>query len=322
MATEVTKIIDPDGGTGHDYDSLFDWEAAQQGDLTGARDEIAVACCRCTGGTADTTAVTIDGWTTSATQYIKIWTDPAETYRHDGKWNAAKYRVVASVGNGAPIRLSTANVKVIGIQSHQTQVWGSSVAFLFGATDLTLESCVGKSVVSYVYSCSEYARCSVINCISMGGSHGFGYRTGVTLYNCTATGSGVGFSNGYSPATAYNCLEYNNTTGFGIEGTPSGTLYNCASEDSTADNQGGSGNRVDQIFTFVDGANGNFHLASNDAGAIGYGLSNPGSGLFSNDIDGQTRSGSWDIGADQYVSAAVQQFLFNQRRPIKAALRR
>ena len=94
MATEVVKVIDPDSGSGYDYDSLYDWEAAQQGDLTGARDEIAVAKCRCTGGTADTTAVTIDGWTTSATDYIKIWTDPSESYRHNGTWQTGnKYRL-------------------------------------------------------------------------------------------------------------------------------------------------------------------------------------------------------------------------------------
>jgi len=43
MATTVTKIIDPDNGSGTDYTSLSAWEAGQQGDLTGVRDEIAVA---------------------------------------------------------------------------------------------------------------------------------------------------------------------------------------------------------------------------------------------------------------------------------------
>jgi len=59
MATTVAKVVDPDVGSGYDYDSAYDWEVAQQGDLTGARNEIAVAKCRCTAGTADTTSVTI-----------------------------------------------------------------------------------------------------------------------------------------------------------------------------------------------------------------------------------------------------------------------
>ena len=55
---------------------------------------IAVATCRSTGGTADTAAVDIDGWTTSATNYIKIWTDPDDVYgRHGGKWDEGKYRL-------------------------------------------------------------------------------------------------------------------------------------------------------------------------------------------------------------------------------------
>ena len=83
MATEVVSVVDKDNGSGTDYLSLSLWESNEQGDLTGVRDEIAIAKCRCTGGTADT-SVSIDGWTTSSTQYIKIWTDPAESYRHAG----------------------------------------------------------------------------------------------------------------------------------------------------------------------------------------------------------------------------------------------
>ena len=79
MATTVTKIVDPDNGTGTDYTSLSAWEAGMQKDLVSA-DEISVAKCRCTGGTADTTAFSINGWTTDATRYIKIWTDPSEGY--------------------------------------------------------------------------------------------------------------------------------------------------------------------------------------------------------------------------------------------------
>ncbi|MDP2830585.1 MAG: hypothetical protein Q8O21_00800 [bacterium] len=38
---------------------------------------------------ADTTAVTIDGWTTSATNYIKVYT--TSEARHNGKWDNTKY---------------------------------------------------------------------------------------------------------------------------------------------------------------------------------------------------------------------------------------
>jgi len=54
---------------------------------------IAVATCRTSDGSPDTTAVIIDGWTTSATNYIKIWTDPDEPYRHRGVWDESGYRL-------------------------------------------------------------------------------------------------------------------------------------------------------------------------------------------------------------------------------------
>ena len=114
MATEVIKIVDPDNGSGTNYTSLSAWEAGEQGDLTGARDEIAVAKCRCTGGTADS-AVTIDGFTTSTTQYIQIWTDPSESYRHDGKWKADAYRLQAT-GDDSVIVIGDNNVRLIGLQ--------------------------------------------------------------------------------------------------------------------------------------------------------------------------------------------------------------
>ena len=53
---------------------------------------IAVAQCRSTGGTADTAAVEVVGWTSTSTNYIKIWTEPTDLYgRHKGKWDSEKY---------------------------------------------------------------------------------------------------------------------------------------------------------------------------------------------------------------------------------------
>ena len=113
MATTVTHVVDPDSGAGFDYDSLFDWEVGEQGDLTGVRDEISVAKCRCTNGTADVTGFTVDGWVTSATQYIKIWTDPTESYRHAGVWPTGN-KYVLSTGAAAVI-IAESYTKIFGI---------------------------------------------------------------------------------------------------------------------------------------------------------------------------------------------------------------
>jgi hypothetical protein len=56
--------------------------------------------------------------------------------------------------------------------------------------------------------------------------------------------------------------------------------------------------------TFVDAANGDFHLVSASAVGATAGLSDPGSGLFSDDMDGQTRTGTWNRGPDQFVTVS------------------
>jgi hypothetical protein len=88
---------------------------------------------------------------------------------------------------------------------------------------------------------------------------------------------------------------------------------NNASDDTSA---GGTNARTNQTFSFVDAANDDFHLLSTDTGAKDHGLTDPGSGLFSDDIDGQARSGTWDIGADEFVAAT------SASRPIFHAQRR
>ena len=90
-ATESIRIIRQDcTGYTNCYTSLSAWEAAENRDLT-ATDEIAVARIEGVWTTPDTTAVTIDGWTTDATRYVKIYTTPEA--RHSGVWSTGKYRL-------------------------------------------------------------------------------------------------------------------------------------------------------------------------------------------------------------------------------------
>jgi len=97
--------------------------------------------------------------------------------------------------------------------------------------------------------------------------------------------------------TAYNVLAAGQETDFYSSGTL--TLYNCMSEDSSAGSYGGSGNLTNKTaanqFVSLSGTI-DLHLkAGSDAIRTGYDLS----GTFTDDIDGQTRSVYWDIGADE-----------------------
>ena len=308
---ESVKVIDPNTGSGYDYDSLFDWEAAQQADID-TSNTIAVAKCRCTGGTADTTAVVIDGWTTSATDYIKIWTDTSESYRHSGKWETGnKYRLSLAKTDGALVSVYEPYTRVIGIQTNNTGTYGSAfgIELVVGSSGSIIDSCIFYQGIEGIFVDSESY---IVNCIAVDCSTtGFDFTpSGACFaYNCTAIDCGYGFLCSYGSATIKNCLGHSNTTAdFFYEGSGTFTVTYCASSDLTADDRGGAGNRISRAFTFVDEAGNDFHLASNDAGALGFGLNlyNDATYPFQTDIDGDDRGGaaaSWDIGADESVSA-------------------
>lgn len=323
MATEVIKIVDPDNGSGTNYTSLSAWEAGEQGDLTGARDEIAVAKCRCTGGTADTTNVTIDGWTTSSTQYIKIWTDPSESYRHNGTWQTGnKYRIVSSASWGqGTLRIAEQYVRIIGLQidntaEHQangivldTSVQSTSSYLLISHNIVRLSGGGGTSShhgINNIGGLNSY----VINNIVYGWEYGIniGYSevaVNICIYNNTIVNCSSSCVVNYSYSGA-NVRLYNNIAqGTSSEGNydyvvgPDASGSNISS-DTTSPNAAYRSKTV----TFV--GSGNYHLSSSDteARSNGTNLYNDSYYAFQDDIDGDDRGGSWDIGADEYVAAA------------------
>jgi len=321
MATTVTHIVDPDSGAGYDYDSLFDWEVGEQGDLTGVRDEISVAKCQCTGGTADTTAVTIDGWITSTTQYIKIWTDPAESYRHNGTYQTGnKYRL--EVTNAVAIIAYNEDYgRIFGLQFYTLTPTGN------GKNGLTFDGLeVGRLEVAYnifrghgsasytqglivinetnntiyIWNNILYPGCTTVNTYCIGVSN----ATDIYLYNNTIVGGDYNILLASGILTTFNNI-YQGATYAAVYCFGTGSV--AAASDYNATNRNAFGftanthDHVSHTFTFVGAAD--FHLASTDVGAIDLGVSDPGSGLFSDDIDGVTRGATWDIGADEYVAA-------------------
>jgi len=153
MATEVVKIVDPDSGAGVDYVSLNTWESNEQGDLTGVRDEIAIAKCRCTGGTANvlTSDFVIDGWDTSATQYIKIWTDPNESYRHAGIWSDSKFRITSTSEIADTCKIYESYTVIEGLQIASTtyaRTYFSGITLTSAPTKCTIQKNIIKDVGS------------------------------------------------------------------------------------------------------------------------------------------------------------------------------
>jgi hypothetical protein len=282
----------------------------------------------CRGSTnADTAAVTVSGWTTDATHYILIKADAED--RHAGVWSDTKYRLSVDPGDGGScLDIREEYVRVDGLQVANTDA--------DAAND---ESCIklyvsGTGVVHTMNNILKFtntgesmgARC----CIRTG----YGPSLTHYCYNniaCDVIGGNTTWAQGIHTASAVTGYFYNNTMancarGFRREGTGTATLINCLFSGCTTDAAGtitdtycattnnntkgltalGTGNRFSQTFTFV--AAGNYHLASNDAGALDYGDGSTVKSVFTTDIDGENRPATdadWDIGADEYVAAGA-----------------
>jgi hypothetical protein len=329
MPTTITKTVKTSGG---DYTSLSAWEAGEQADLP-TLDQISVAECYAMD---DTAAVTLDGWTTDATRYIRIYAPSSE--RHPGKWDTGKYRKTNAAG---PLVTILENyVRMEGLQLHRTGnpsvddgiVWIGAD----NATDIRILGCVirGNNNASGNYSSGVQwkfqgipTKVIVANCIIYDIGPGGFKCSGIwnqsdvvnSLYAYNNTfqnlNDGIGL-NSANTAIAKNNLFSSCTTA--CTGTfAAGTDYNAtnnASMNYTVTGAGNTHDRLSQTFQFANEAGDDFHLLSSDTGAKdgGVDLSGDADYAFSDDVDGQARTGTWDIGADEYVVAGPVMTLWAQ----------
>lgn len=322
MATTITKTVKPSGG---DYTSLSAWEAGMQKDLVAA-DEISIAECY---SMSDTTSVVIDGWTGDATRYIKIYTPPAE--RHNGVWNTGKY--ILAPASGVVLQISESYVRVYGLQINTASI-GILVTGGSSSGDVNGDIYIGYNIIKsngtaanttgidiyYVYSSNHYIFNNIIYGFSAFSNEGIqvddvdatAYIYNNTIYNCYR---GIQATNG--TIIAVNNLSYNNSVA-DFNGTFTTSNYNF-SKDATAPGANsihGTADAKTPDFTSTTSGSEDFHLLST-SDAIGVGTDNPGSGLYTDDIDGVTRSTSWDIGADEYIAAGGGEIYTQLERNIR-----
>ena len=343
MATVVTRYVDPNSAPGGDgttnalsgancaYQSLFAWEAARQRNLTTADEIERVICSSDDAGSthaADTTAVNITGWTCDATRYIEIVgaTPPG------AKWNDNIYRLVVTAGANSTYGITVGEdyVRLVGLQAKVVAgtYTGCEVVKPSSSTGFSVRRCLlilDTNSSGYICDTVLASGPSVFeNCllIVIGGASATTWRglvmriSGDAARNCTLIGKGTGtttrgywsYTSGY--ATVTNCIVRGFADGFYSTAFNSASDYNSSNISGDAPNTGGSGNNNAQSpwysgatadsAIFVDATNNDYHLLS-DAIFIGVGVDL--SGSFSDDIDGVTRTGTWDIGADEYVAA-------------------
>lgn len=309
----VTSTVDPNGSG--DYVSLN----AADTDLFGATsvdlvtNTEAVTCtCICTNGNADTTAVTISGYTTSATYNITVVV--GVDYRHNCTYPASGnvYRMVVS---GDPVlAVQQANVIVDGIAiGHTTTANGQWAIYQWDLDAVVIRNCLIKKVGgthTAVWGLGAYSMdASVVfrayNNVVLGysttgaggiivydGSTGTAYIDNNTVCDCT-----VGVSRSSDTLIPTNNTVWNCATPF--NGTMSSALTNAYSAGSDPGSGGVdlSGYAEGDIFV----GSGDYHLCTGSP-CIGQGTDL--SGTFTTDIDGDTRV-AWDIGADEFSQSIV-----------------
>ena len=228
---------------------------------------------------ADTTAVTVDGWTTDATRYIKIYTPNLTTesnvsQRHDGKWNTNKYRleITASGQYQRIISIADEYTKVDGLQLKINSTYNDTEAILVGSNwsagnnDVWISNSIvrgnysGGSTGQHGIDCyggDADARCKIYNNIVYDFIHGTGIVSYGHAYNNTVNDSAIGFSGGN--LVVKNNLALNNTTDY--SGTfDSSSTYNLSSDDTASTVIGVGVTYPNSTVVFVDADNKNFHL--------------------------------------------------------------
>ena len=282
--------------------------------VTGTNEVWNIACYNDNDATDTTSYVTIDGWTTSADNYLKIFTpylssEVGASQRHNGTWGNGYRRT-----NGIAIKDSY--VRLDGLSNKVTTVnWTEQPYNIYDTNggELYISNSYGETVgngytsaylVAYVMG--EPSTVRIWNSIGVTNSSDTGdgnsvfimndSEATVYLYNNTAinkanTGTTKGY---YSMSSAYaeiaNCIGFSSSSSDFIGDWD--VVRNSISFDNTVNNWAGPGNIADVIVEFVDMDNNDFRLAGSDTVARDYGanLSADPDLAFTTDIQNETRT--------------------------------
>jgi len=291
-------------------------------DLTDGDDEDGPVYVACYGDGADTTKVLINDYTTDVDDYIEIFTPVSSdqvgvSQRHTGIYDTAKYHLTGTDRTEGVLEIRDEFVRINGIQIGVTVTANNNSYGLYGgAVGATNELRVSNSIFAGISMAGtgnsrgirttdsdtiiKIWNCVVYGFVS-GADNGFlGISpNGVSadIYNTTVNNCGRGIDEIGATVTVTNSLVFENNDDF--EGTIAMTY--CGSDD---DHTGDSATNFvitqtadDYAALVVDADGGDFTLTNGSSEAVGAGTDNPGSGLYSDDILGSSRSSTWDVGA-------------------------
>lgn len=321
MATLVSKTIKPSGG---DYTSV-------QGAIVGIETdypnlvisdvyiEVEISG---SWSSADTTKISGMTFVTNATHYVKFFTDTAN--RAGAKWDADRYRYIPGGSDTYAINVTADYIWFDGMQfscaGNSSLLYMLSTGPAGGATSLIKASnciCNGNNTGSTFIgdpTTDLPATLKVWNCIAYNFSGGYGVFYGsddvafvANFYNCTSyKNTNRGFRNQSGTMNCYNCGSFTSAN-YDFLGTIGGD-YNCSSDATAPGAHSLQSKTVGDQFVSVSAGSEDFNLKAG-ADCIDAG-SDPSAG-FSDDINGVTRSGTWDIGAAEYVSEEATNVVMN-----------
>jgi hypothetical protein len=279
---------------------------------------------------ADTSVVDINGWTTGANQYLKVYTPVASSevgvsQRHVGVWDNSAYRIATNV-NSDVINVASAYVRIEGLQIEQQYTYtagdthGIDLMGVAGGGVLhvhanlirhTNTGTTGNSAGVHFDQLNDNFALYATNNIIVGFINGFDYLDGAIITGSVSNNTVVNaYARGFAisgPAgtfTLKNNLAWGTTlTDYSLTAGDATVDSNNISEDATSPNAA----YRNKTIIFNNAATGDYRLSASDVSAknAGADLSVDPVYAFTTDISGATRGndGTWDIGASEAATA-------------------
>ena len=236
MATEVISTIRSSGG---DYTSLSAWEAGEQGDLTGVRDEISTAELYDDWPSGLNDSVTIDGWTTDSTRYVRVTV--ASGHRHNGVPKSGFFLEQSTAGTSL-LLVWEQYTRVEWVDGEQLSTSSGKYCFReYSANNVRWDRCIGRNRSSNQPAFLMLTPSEARQCLAYSSFMGFyGGSANCITRNCVAANCTTGYGGSGGAGESYNCIAYSNTTqwasGWAYSGLGSHNATSSGSDDAPGAN--------------------------------------------------------------------------------------